>query len=454
MRATAIAYGVAGVLWCVVLAIRTRTTPALAALVAAGQPTEPAESLLGAAIGGLFAAYALTTGLALVALGVVGRRRVPCVTSRSAALIAVFGALAVLWFLRAGDIVPAVLYLPTSLLGIGVLGGARERPARFWLRTAAWTVRVSGLLAAVGIAFLAAMYLSFALGATSTGQVLGRINDTLVLVSYLLATPSVLALAAIARRPAAARELDRGRPRPRGDRGDRDPPGAAHHRRSDLRAADRAGVRGPARARRLVRRRRPPGLEDRRLPAWWPDGPRGCDVCRLPDLGDLDRPPLSGALERSSSSRPLPSPRSSSCTNSPSMSTSCAPSPGWVARSTRSCSRSVWCARPTRATCRTGIPPRVPGDARLHPGVRPVVRRRRLHDDAALGVPADVGLDRDRAVAGLLVDGGALYRAAGQGHRRPLRHGRPGVDRLAVPCSIGSSWWPGWNWSCSWSPSR
>lgn len=68
-----------------------------------------------------------------------------------------------------------------------------------WLRAAAWTVRVSGLLAAVGIAFLTAMFAAFALGATSAGQVLGRVNDTLVLVSYLLTAPSVVALALITR---------------------------------------------------------------------------------------------------------------------------------------------------------------------------------------------------------------------------------------------------------------
>ena len=70
-----------------------------------------------------------------------------------------------------------------------------------WLRTAAWTVRASGLLAAVGIAFLTAMFASFAVGATSAGQVFGRINDTLVLISYLLTAPSVVALAMVTRDP-------------------------------------------------------------------------------------------------------------------------------------------------------------------------------------------------------------------------------------------------------------
>jgi hypothetical protein len=52
-----------------VLAIRARTTPSVADLVATGQPTEPAESLLGAALGGLFAAFVLLASGALAALG-------------------------------------------------------------------------------------------------------------------------------------------------------------------------------------------------------------------------------------------------------------------------------------------------------------------------------------------------------------------------------------------------
>ncbi len=70
LAAAAVIYAIAGTLWCAVVAIRTRTTPALAEMVEAGTPTEPAETLLGAAIGGLFAAFTLLTGAALVALGV------------------------------------------------------------------------------------------------------------------------------------------------------------------------------------------------------------------------------------------------------------------------------------------------------------------------------------------------------------------------------------------------
>lgn len=118
----AIGYAVGGALWCAVLAIRTRTTPALADLVDAGVPTEPAEGLLGAATGGLFGAFVLLTAGSLVALGLV-----PAIAGGVAApvagLVALAGILFVAWFLRAGDLIPALLYLPTMLVGIALLVG-------------------------------------------------------------------------------------------------------------------------------------------------------------------------------------------------------------------------------------------------------------------------------------------------------------------------------------------
>lgn len=62
-----------------------------------------------------------------------------------------------------------------------------------WSRTAGWTALASGLIAAIGIGFLTAMFVSFAVGATSSGQVFRRINDVLVMISYLLTTPSLIA---------------------------------------------------------------------------------------------------------------------------------------------------------------------------------------------------------------------------------------------------------------------
>ena len=120
--AGAVAYTIGGVLWCVVLAVRARTTSALARMVATGTPTEPAETLLGAALSGLFASFSLTTSLALVAIG-VALALGGGVAAPMAWFVALVGVLVTAWFLVAGDIIPAVLYLPTLLLGVALLAG-------------------------------------------------------------------------------------------------------------------------------------------------------------------------------------------------------------------------------------------------------------------------------------------------------------------------------------------
>lgn len=51
----------------------------------------------------------------------------------------------------------------------------------------------SGVIGAVGIVFLGGMFTAFALGAQQLGERLGWINDLLVLVSYAMLMPSVLA---------------------------------------------------------------------------------------------------------------------------------------------------------------------------------------------------------------------------------------------------------------------
>lgn len=117
-----ITYGVGGVLWVAVLAIRTRTTPGLADLVARGLETEPAETLLGAATGGLFNAFVVLTGVALALLG-VGLLVTSGLAVPVAAVIAISGVLVIGWLLAAGDIIPAVAYLPTMLLGLALLLG-------------------------------------------------------------------------------------------------------------------------------------------------------------------------------------------------------------------------------------------------------------------------------------------------------------------------------------------
>jgi hypothetical protein len=62
-----------------------------------------------------------------------------------------------------------------------------------------WAAIASGIAAAVGLAFLIAMFAAFALGATSSGMAFGRINDVLVLVSYLLVAPIALTVHALVR---------------------------------------------------------------------------------------------------------------------------------------------------------------------------------------------------------------------------------------------------------------
>lgn len=122
LAAAAVIYAIAGSLWGAVLAIRARTTPALAEMVAAGTPTEPAETLLGAALGGLFAAFVLATGAALVALGLTLAMS-GGVAAPVAWLATLIAAVVIAGQLRSGDSIPAVLYLPTMLVGLALLLG-------------------------------------------------------------------------------------------------------------------------------------------------------------------------------------------------------------------------------------------------------------------------------------------------------------------------------------------
>jgi hypothetical protein len=122
LTGAAVAYVIAGTLWCVVLGARNRVTPALARMVAVGSPTEPAETLLGNAIGGMFEAFMVITEGALIAIGVTlaldGGIAAP--VAWVATLIAV---LALAGTVRSGATIPAVIYLPTLLVGIALLAG-------------------------------------------------------------------------------------------------------------------------------------------------------------------------------------------------------------------------------------------------------------------------------------------------------------------------------------------
>lgn len=82
----------------------------------------------------------------------------------------------------------------------------RSDPGRF-RAFAGRTLIVSGVLAAVGVAFLAAMFASFAVGAREPALAFGRVNDVLILIAYLLAAPAVMAVRALLR-PGAGRAGD------------------------------------------------------------------------------------------------------------------------------------------------------------------------------------------------------------------------------------------------------
>ena len=111
-------YAVGGVLWCAMLAIRSRVTPALAGR----SDPDPAGRLLEEAQGGLFAGYVLMTAVALVLFGIalaVGSG----VSIVVAGLAILVGAGALVIQLATGDLVPAVLYLPTLVIGVALLVG-------------------------------------------------------------------------------------------------------------------------------------------------------------------------------------------------------------------------------------------------------------------------------------------------------------------------------------------
>lgn len=119
LLACTVGYGIGAVLWCEVLAIRTHTTPLLADL-GAGEPDLTQTPLLDASITALFQAFVLITAVSLAGLGAVLLIAGPNPAWVAAALL-LTGTATTAWLLRTGDIIPAVLYLPTALLGITIL---------------------------------------------------------------------------------------------------------------------------------------------------------------------------------------------------------------------------------------------------------------------------------------------------------------------------------------------
>lgn len=120
--AVAVTYTIAGAAWCAVVAIRARTTPAISDLGAVDAAPGPAEVLLGAATGGLFAAFVLGTAAATILLGLV-LLAAGGVAAPAAGTAVVVGAIAIALQIRSGDFIPAVVYLPTLVLGVALLGG-------------------------------------------------------------------------------------------------------------------------------------------------------------------------------------------------------------------------------------------------------------------------------------------------------------------------------------------
>jgi hypothetical protein len=119
--ACAVGYGLGGGLWCAVLAIRTRTVPLLSDLGADALRSREA-SLVDAVTSGLFQAFVLITGSALAGLGLtlLLAGTVPAAVS---VVVLLVGLVGIGWLLRTGDVIPAVLYLPTLLLGVALLVG-------------------------------------------------------------------------------------------------------------------------------------------------------------------------------------------------------------------------------------------------------------------------------------------------------------------------------------------
>ncbi len=122
LAAAAVVYAIAGTLWCAVVTIRDRTTPALAGMVVAGTPTEPGEALLGAAFSGLFSAFMLASSASLVTIGLTlaisGGVAAPV-----AGLATLIAAAPIVGALASREVIPAVIYFPTLLIGLALLLG-------------------------------------------------------------------------------------------------------------------------------------------------------------------------------------------------------------------------------------------------------------------------------------------------------------------------------------------
>ena len=109
-------YALGAVLWCVVLAVRSRTNVLLADLDP-GALDSPQVRMLEESLTALFQAFVLITAVALAALGAT-LAFTGTAPAWTAAVLLLTGAAAATWLLRTGDVIPAVLYLPILLLGL------------------------------------------------------------------------------------------------------------------------------------------------------------------------------------------------------------------------------------------------------------------------------------------------------------------------------------------------
>jgi hypothetical protein len=117
----AVVYGIGGVLWCAVLSMRSRTVPLLADRARDGQIMRD-TTMLDSATGGLFQAFVLITGGAVAALGLT-LLLAGAMASMVSIVVLLMGIATIAWLMGTGDVIPAVLYLPTLLVGLGLLIG-------------------------------------------------------------------------------------------------------------------------------------------------------------------------------------------------------------------------------------------------------------------------------------------------------------------------------------------
>ena len=82
-----------------------------------------ADALAAAATGGLFAAFTVITAVALIAIGTALALAGTASAIVAGSIAVAVATIALLTQLRTGDSIPAVLYVPSLVVGIAVLAG-------------------------------------------------------------------------------------------------------------------------------------------------------------------------------------------------------------------------------------------------------------------------------------------------------------------------------------------